>query len=418
MNERPNEIIDTMLTLLQTWRQYAQQINKTTGSERRVLEQSMRAALDKIRALHAQLPPLLNALSVAQPLVAHNEENVVPRLSSERTARYLKTSSISKKALHSVETSKSTADVVGEFQASRGYIKFSTLVFGSLARKLTGNNWLAQLRPVLAKSNMGILYESYLSLIFMNALLSVVAGIVAFVFLTFFTLSIIPFDIAPYHGALGMRLLSFVWLPFVTGLAGFFGTYYYPSTEESSVASAIDRELPFAVIHMSAISSSGIEPAQLFRIIATGKEYPALRKEFRKVLNQINLYGYDLVSALSLGARSSSSQNLADLFSGLSATITSGGTLTSFFSKRAESLLLDYRLEREKFTKTAETFMDLYITIVIAAPMILLLIVIMLNLSSLASGLSPSMITGIIIGVITLLNVIFISLLQLKQPVY
>ena len=418
MTQTPTEIVDSLLVLLNTWQHYSRQLEKTMGSERRVLEQSMLAIQDKAKQLHAQLTPLLQSITFSQDDTNKVSNDSASRLSSENRSQLLKKLTITNKSLRSVNDSPKAKEELYEFQAARGYVKFATLVFGSFARRATNNPWLEQLRPVLAKSNMGILYESYLSIIFMNTLLGFVIGTLALMFLGFFTLSIIPFVITPYQGIFLTRLLTFSWLPFLVSAVAFFGTYYYPSTEESSIGDAIDRELPFAVIHMSAISSSGIEPVQLFKIIATGKEYPALRKEFRKVLNQINLYGYDLVSALSLSARASSSQKLAELFSGLSATITSGGTLTSFFTKRAESLLLEYRLEREKFTKTAETFMDLYITIVIAAPMILLLIVIMLNLSSLASGLSPNMITGIIISVITLLNIIFISLLQLKQPVY
>ncbi|MFW6272505.1 MAG: hypothetical protein ACOC2U_01840, partial [bacterium] len=60
----------------------------------------------------------------------------------------------------------------------------------------------------------------------------------------------------------------------------------------------IETELPFATINMAAISGSMIDPSQIFKIIIATKEYPELQKEFTKLMNQINIYGYDFVSSL------------------------------------------------------------------------------------------------------------------------
>ena len=169
---------------------------------------------------------------------------------------------------------------------------------------------------------------------------------------------------------------------------------------------------------MSAISGSGIEPSEIFKIIGFSKEYPYLRREIRKVLNQINLYGYDLLTALTNVSKSSPSAKLSELFSGLATTIGSGGGLQNYFEKRAESLLIDYRLEREKYTKVAETFMDIYISVVIAAPMILMLLLVMMSITGFQSGFTPQQITLLIIGVIAIINTLFLVFLEAKQPTY
>lgn len=62
--------------------------------------------------------------------------------------------------------------------------------------------------------------------------------------------------------------------------------------------------------------------------------------------------------------------------------------------------------------------MDLYITVVIAAPMILLLIFILLSVSELNVQISPGFITLILISMIALVNIIFLGVLHLKQPSY
>ena len=169
---------------------------------------------------------------------------------------------------------------------------------------------------------------------------------------------------------------------------------------------------------MSAISGSGIEPSAIFRIIGLNREYPYLRKEIRKILNQINLYGYDLITALNNASKTAPSENLVELFSGLSTTISSGANLSDFFEKRSEGLLLTYRLEREKYTKVVETFLDIYISIVIAAPMIFLLLLVMISISGIQVGLSSSQLGIVSVLGIGVLNLFFIMFLQLRQPGY
>ena len=135
-----------------------------------------------------------------------------------------------------------------------------------------------------------------------------------------------------------------------------------------------------------------------------------------KLMNEINVYGYDLVSALRNTALNSPSKKLTDLFNGLATTINSGGDLTDFFGKRAQTLLFEYRLEREKNTKTAETFMDIYISVVIAAPMIFMLMLMMMKISGLGISLGTSSITLMMILGVSIINIAFIAFLHVRKP--
>ena len=104
------------------------------------------------------------------------------------------------------------------------------------------------------------------------------------------------------------------------------------------------------------------------------------------------------------------------MFGGLSTTIHSGGGLKEFFEKRGETLLIGYRLEREKYTRIAETFMDIYISVVIAAPMILMLLLILISISQMDFGLTQNQLSILIISIISVINIIFIGFLHIKQP--
>src|SRR3989344_2333432 len=257
---------------------------------------------------------------------------------------------------------------------------------------------------------------AYVSVIFFSTVLSFFAAIFIMLFFLFFNLVALPPFIVPVEGSLAIRFLKVFWLLFAIPGVTLLFAYFYPTMEKKSSEGKINQELPFAVVHMSAISSSMIEPSKIFNIIISTKEYPALEKEFIKIQNEINVYGYDLVTALRNRSFNSPSKKLSELFNGLATTINSGGDLPEFFEKRSQSLLFDHRLEKEKQAKASETFMDIYISAVIAAPMILMLLLMMMRISGLGISLSTGMISLIMILAVSLINILFLAFLHIKQP--
>jgi flagellar protein FlaJ len=424
--------IEQALALATNRMNYQDMLERAEPAQRKLLNLTIESLNLRIKVILQSLPSLAQQITVASPLTPSAEQKPLPLskietpdsttiIKKEDKETYLKALRISEKALAKLREGK--VDVVDEgeavsFQASRGYVKLASALFGSVASKLIAQGTFRTLGVQLRKSNMSFLLEGYVSMILFTSVLSILCAFALGAFFHFFSLTLSPPSVIPYTGPFLPRLFLLLGMTVIFPIATFFALYYYPTTEQEGAKSKIEQELPFAIIHMSAISGSGIEPSNIFAIIAESKEYPAMRREIRKVLTHMRVYGYDLVSALNTIAQSTPSPKLAEIFAGLSATITSGGDLKTFFEKRAESLLLEYKLDREKFAKTAETFMDIYITVVIAAPMILLLILIMLNISNFSIGLSPGWLTALIIGVIAVLNIVFMSFLNVKQPGY
>jgi flagellar protein FlaJ len=299
-------------------------------------------------------------------------------------------------------------------KASR-YVQISNKIFSKFAENILGQESFKDFKTNLIKANLQFLPRSYISVVLFTTLLSIGVAFFLFLFFLFFNISATFPMLSLVEEGLASRLAKVFWLLFVVPFATFFIMYFYPSLEAKSAENKIDIELPFAAINMSSIAGSMIDPSKIFSIILTTKEYPHIEKEFIKLLNEINLLGYDLVTALRNSAINSPSKRLSELFNGIATTISSGGDLSEFFSKRAESLLFEYRLEREKRTRAAETFMDIYISVVIAAPMILMLLLMMMKISGLGIQLSTSMITLIMVLGVTIVNIGFLTFLHLKQ---
>ncbi len=296
------------------------------------------------------------------------------------------------------------------------YAMISSSIFYNFSMSLIDKGLFKQLKRDLIRANMEFVPANYISFIFFTTVLSAIAAVFITLFFLFFNIIALPPFIVGVEESLGLRFLKVFWILFVIPAVTFLFTYIYPSLEKKSLERRINYELPFAAIHMSSISSSMIEPSKIFSIIVTTKEYPYLEKEFIKLQNEINIYGYDLVTALRNRSFNSPSRKLSELFNGLATSITSGGNLPDFFEKRSQSLLFEHRLDKEKQAKASETFMDIYISVVIAAPMILMLLLMMMRISGLGISLSPSMITLIMVLGVTLINIFFLTFLHLKQP--
>ncbi len=296
------------------------------------------------------------------------------------------------------------------------YARMASKLFSDTAFYMIKKEMFKDLQKDLIKANLKVHEKSYISMIFFTTLISFFIGIFLFGFFMFFSLSFTFPIISLSIENMVLRFLKTFWILFAIPGATFLFMYFYPSLERDSIGNRINLELPFATINMSAISGSLIDPTKIFQIILLTKEYPYLEKEFIKLMNNINVLGYDLVTALRNSAFNTASKKLADLFNGLATTINSGGDLVKFFNERAESLLFEYNLEREKSTRAAETFMDVYISIVIAAPMILMLVLIIMRITGLGITLSTTAITLIMVFGVSLINAVFLMFLHLKQP--
>jgi archaeal flagellar protein FlaJ len=422
--------VDTEIEILREISNNIKRKSRSSPSERKLLDNSIASLRQSAKMINESLPKLLDEISI-NPKLPRNEsvnkelQNVeFKRLDSkvhvtlkvEDRDKFLRQLSINEDFIRKFKKSQDSARTKSEeVKSARLYYKLSNKFFLNKSIELVNKGYFNGIYTRLKKANIDVLLSSYVAGIFFAVVISFFVSIFLMIFFTFFKLTTESIILIGVRESISfMNFIKLLWMPIVIPAITYFLFYYFPTSEKDSLEKKIEQELPFAVIQMGAISSSGIEPSEIFKIIMVSDEYPYLRKEIRKVLNQINIYGYDLVTALKNVSRTTPSTKLAELFSGLSVTITSGGELSTYFEKRAESLLLNYRLEREKSTRAAETFMDIYISVVIAAPMILMVLMVMMQISNFGPSLSGSSISLIV----AVINILFLIVLDIRQPTY
>ena len=295
------------------------------------------------------------------------------------------------------------------------YSEISSKFFSKISKRLLGNESFQRLERDLIRANLDYSPTGYISMILFTTVLSMLVGGFIFLFFLFCNVEATAPFITRVTETIDVRLMKTFWILFMVPIGTFATMYLYPSLEKKSAEGKINVELPFAAIHMAAISGSMINPIKIFEIVISTKEYPAIEREFTKILNDINVYGSDLVNALKNSAKNTSSKKLSEMLNGLSTTINSGGDLAKFFDKRSQTLLFEYKINREKSSKAAETFMDIYISVVIAAPMILMLLLMMMKISGLGLNISVSAITLIMVLGVTMVNIVFLTFLHIKR---
>jgi flagellar protein FlaJ len=259
----------------------------------------------------------------------------------------------------------------------------------------------------LRLANIKVLSNTYVNMMVLGVLSGTLLGL--FIFAFFFAATALPF-IQVVFRTLMMAVL--------TGLAVFAGFYAYPYSKLKQRRRSINTNLPFAINHMAAVSSSGVAPVKMFRLISESKEYGEVSAEIEKIVNYVEIFGYDVLTALKAVAATSPSYQFKDFLEGMVSTTQTGGDIKSYFSQKAEDAMLNYKLDRQKYTETVSTYSDIYTGMLIAAP---LFFVAALSLVSLLGGKVGGIGVNVIIiigtyVVIPFLNVSFLAFLEMTQP--
>ncbi len=258
----------------------------------------------------------------------------------------------------------------------------------------------------LRSANVQMLSNTYVNIMVLMSIFTFIISMIIFPFL--FTLS----------NNLTMTLTKSFMSSVILMLITFMGFYAYPFSKIRRRRVNIRANLPFAINHMAAVASSGVPPTKMFHLIAKSNEYGEVSVEVEKIVEYIELFGYDLLTALKSVAAISPSDLFKEFMEGMISTTESGGDIKVYMMEKSKEAMLEYELEREKYTETISTYSDIYTGVLIAAP---LFFVATLSLVSLLGGTIGGIGIDVVIVVgtyvvIPLLNGAFLMFLIMTQP--
>ena len=287
---------------------------------------------------------------------------------------------------------------------SAPYKRISILLFGWLADRL--EKPFEQLRKDLTYAGVTVLLKTWLSMMLLSAAIAY-AGVLTVMAL----IGPIIFDSLTFLSAV-------IAVPVLSASGVFFAFYLYPIQQANSLRRSIENDMPFAVAHMSAISSAGIPPEFMFELLTDFKEYGTISKQAGLIVRNIKAFGMSSVNAINAVADRTPSQQFRQMLTGISSTIEKGGNIEDYLKQVAEAALFDYRIKREKYLKTLSTYADIYTALLVASPLMMLAV---LGIMSIIGGQVLGLTINDLITLITwvglpFLNVCFLAFIHITYP--
>ena len=190
-------------------------------------------------------------------------------------------------------------------------------LFGGIAPKFLGR--VFEFKEHLAKAGIKIYPATYISLMFLMALLTLPVSIVAIVLIyftkIFFLIFLVP---VPIYVMIGFMVA--------------------PMSRAGERASALEREMPFAATYITVMASGGIPPYMSFKRLTDVELLPATRKEARSLIRDVEIFGVDPLTALQKAAKYNPLDIFRDFVSGYASSVIIGGDVIHFLETKAHDI--------------------------------------------------------------------------------
>ena len=216
---------------------------------------------------------------------------------------------------------------------------WSFRLFGRIAPPFLKN--VLELKDYLERAKIKIYPETYVSLMFFIAVLTLPVSIISIVILYLY---------------LFIPIIFLVPLPFYVMI----GFLLIPMSRAGERASNLEREMPFAAAYISVMASGGIAPYTSFKRLAQVELMPAMKVEAREIIKDVEIFGIDPLTAIQNAAKKNPLDIFKDFLSGYSSTVIIGGDIGHFLERKAEEIFnaraLRVRAAAERLGVLLETF--------------------------------------------------------------
>ena len=243
--------------------------------------------------------------------------------------------------------------------------KYQSLCYKIFGKKAAKSTQIEYIKRALEKAFMEVRPEAYIAFAWMNGLMGAIAGIVLILLYLF---------VLPTFISLPLKLLAIIVpSPILLAALAYFITMMIPESKANSRKKDIDVKLPYALNFIAAMSTAGITPAEIFKSLAEQPVYGEVHKEAAWIYRDIAIFNIDIITALRNAANRTPSIKFQEFLQGAITTITSGGDLKKYFLAKAEEYMRENRRMQKEFLETLGVLAESYVTVVVAAPLFLII---------------------------------------------
>ena len=204
---------------------------------------------------------------------------------------------------------------------------------------------------------------------------------------------------------------------FLTALFGgiTYGLFFlYPGFQAGERKGSIDKNLPYAVTFMYALSRGGMNVIEILRSLSKCADtYDEVCREVDVILRDMDYFGNDLRTALQNICEITPSEKMRDLMYNLLTVIDSGGNIPAYFRDKSEQYLNHAKVEQRGFLETLGLIAESYVTAFVAGPLFIIILGVMMSV--MGSG-SNVMLYAIIYAVIPIGSLMFVVMVNIITP--
>jgi flagellar protein FlaJ len=221
---------------------------------------------------------------------------------------------------------------------------WSYRLFSNVAPKFLGT--IFEFKGNLKRAGMKIYPETYVTLMFLCAVLTIPVSVVALILLYFLKL---------------VFLVFLVPMPFYIMIV-FMIT---PSMKASERASSLEREIPFAAAYITVMATGGISPYMSVKRLCNVELMPAMRREAREIMRDVEIFGIDPLSALEDSAKNHPLDTYRDFMAGYASTVITGGDISHFLEAKTHDIFKQRSLRIKAAAERLGTLLESFVIVMV-----------------------------------------------------
>lgn len=237
--------------------------------------------------------------------------------------------------------------------------------FGSFTQKHPSKTLEFSLRS----AHLHIKQEAYMASSLLYMLLSLVSTALIMTILLFVFIPILQIQIG------SMMMIFFIALPLIIGGLTYVISLQIPASIAKSRGKKIDANLSYALNFVAAMSSAGVTPTEIFKSLSKQDIYGAVQKEATWIYRDVSLLGKDIIQSIKDNMRHSPSERFQEFLQGLIVTVTSGGSLKTYFSAKANQYMIENHQKQKQLFESLGIMAESYVTAAVAGILLLFIVI-------------------------------------------
>ncbi len=225
------------------------------------------------------------------------------------------------------------------------------------------------LQEALQSAHMEIRAGAYLSYVLLSTIIVLLVTYVVFIVLLFLILPVLEVTLD-----LGLMMFMLL-LPGLIGVLTYVVMVSLPKSRAKARKKKIDANLAYAINFISAMASAGVTPTEIFKSLSKQEIYEAIKDESAWIYRDVGLFGFDIITAIKKNIARTPSQKFKEFLQGMVVTVTSGGSLKTYFMNKADQYMWENRTAQKQLMETLGIMAESYVTAAVAGMLMLLIVI-------------------------------------------